>query len=504
MDLNVADLFARLSLRMEAATFSKGTAAITAVKTALVGLATYKGFDWIRSSVMDVTNYADTYAKLAQQVGIGTEELQKLSYAAELGGANFEAVRVGIVKLAKSIDDAKQGNEAMGKALGAIGARGVKSTNEVLMRMADTFETMPDGPKKTAIAMALLGESGTKLIPMLNAGRQGLKDTGIEFEKLGGVIDEQTSEEFVEFKDGLHRIHEAMFGLKKTVVAAMLPVLKQLADGASEWFTANRAVIKQKLVEFFRVLGKVLLALGKAFAVALDNWKLLATTFGTFKLAQTVIPLLIKFGAVSVSTALKSAAAWVAGMAPFILMAAAIAAVAIILEDLWVGLRGGESAIFALFEAASDWVADKMVDIFGDKLAKAIDKAAAAMHRLGSEMKQWWDDMSGFMSMDWEDWGNVFTGGGAAKPKFSVGQATLDWRVAARKLAPQQAPSFAGGAATGGTGIVGPAITNEITINTTTNDPKAMGDEVRKAASEAADQTMKQWIRSAKGLMGEQ
>ena len=50
-----------------------------------------------------------------------------------------------------------------------------------IVALADAFKVLPDGAEKSAIAVKLLGKSGSELIPMLDMGREGI-------DKFGGAI----------------------------------------------------------------------------------------------------------------------------------------------------------------------------------------------------------------------------------------------------------------------------------------------------------------------------
>lgn len=51
----------------------------------------------------------------------------------------------------------------------------MKTSTDLVYDIADAFQGMPDGPQKTAMAIQLLGEQGTKWIPILNQGSIALK-----------------------------------------------------------------------------------------------------------------------------------------------------------------------------------------------------------------------------------------------------------------------------------------------------------------------------------------
>jgi hypothetical protein len=52
----------------------------------------------------------------------------------------------------------------------------LKSTDAIMLEVADKFAKMPDGANKTAAAMALFGKAGADMIPMLNGGRKSIED----------------------------------------------------------------------------------------------------------------------------------------------------------------------------------------------------------------------------------------------------------------------------------------------------------------------------------------
>ena len=59
--------------------------------------------------------------------------------------------------------------------------------------MADKFKAMPDGTKKTALAMDILGKSGKDLIPLLNSGSEGLGEMLAEADSLGITLSTETA-----------------------------------------------------------------------------------------------------------------------------------------------------------------------------------------------------------------------------------------------------------------------------------------------------------------------
>lgn len=180
---------------------------------------------------------ADDMGKAAQKFGVGVEELSRLKHAADLSGVSFEGLGTGLRKLSQNMQEfAKGAKNASSQAFQALGisvteADGrLKSSTQVLTEVAAKFAQMEDGAQKTAIAIALFGRSGTDLIPMLNAGADGLREMMQEADALGIVIDTKTARAAEAFNDNLTRLGRAKDGLVTKITAALLPSLELLSE----------------------------------------------------------------------------------------------------------------------------------------------------------------------------------------------------------------------------------------------------------------------------------
>lgn len=206
-----------------AAVFSIGIA-----KQAVGGLARF---------VQSGAQAADTMGKLAASVGAPVEQLSKLGYAAELSGSNTQQLGVAMRQLSTKMLDASSGSASQAAIFERLGvavtdASGqMRDSGEVFGDIADKFASMEDGAEKTALAAKLFGEEGTKLIPMLNAGRDGLREMGDEAERYGLVISEQGANASAAFNDSLTKLSKAGEGLATRVAQELAPALTQLSDG---------------------------------------------------------------------------------------------------------------------------------------------------------------------------------------------------------------------------------------------------------------------------------
>lgn len=177
----------------------------------------------------------DATAKLASSVGITSESLSALSYAADLSGISQEELGSSLARLARSASDAASGAKEQAAAFDLLGvsvkgADGqLKNTDVLLAEIADKFASYKDGAAKTALAQEVFGKSGAKLIPLLNAGAAGIEELKKEAEALGLVFGGDTGPQAELFNDNISRLRGAVKGLSNGVAIELLPTLSNLS-----------------------------------------------------------------------------------------------------------------------------------------------------------------------------------------------------------------------------------------------------------------------------------
>lgn len=204
-------------------------------KTAAGSLAALYGVGSIAGFVKQQIDLADSTGKMAQKVGISVEELSKLQYAAKLADVDTAQLQVGLVKLSRGMVEAANGTGQARNAFAALGINvkntdgSVKSSGDVLTEVAGKFAQYEDGANKTAIAVQLFGKSGADLIPLLNAGAEGIRQSADELERFGGVITTQAAKNAELFNDNLTRLATVGSALGKSIANEVMPYLNQLS-----------------------------------------------------------------------------------------------------------------------------------------------------------------------------------------------------------------------------------------------------------------------------------
>ncbi len=209
---------------------------------ALGGAASLGGLALMAKQAIDA---ADGLGKMAQKVGVSVESLSALEYAGKLSDVSLEQLGTGLKKLSVNLNEVA--TSADGDAAAAFRAIGVSVTDaagnlrnadEVFADVADAFAGMKDGAGKTALAVAIFGKAGSDLIPMLNAGADGLRSMRGEAEALGVVFTGDTAKQAEAFNDNLTRLAEASRGFGNEVATIVLPTLgalsQEFVDAAKE------------------------------------------------------------------------------------------------------------------------------------------------------------------------------------------------------------------------------------------------------------------------------
>jgi len=224
--------------------------------TAAVGIVGGGLFALVKSTA----DAGDNAHDLAQKIGLSAVALQELGYAAEMAGSNQDDLTNGLRVLNRQVVEAATGNKTMAENFNRLGisvkdAHGkLKPTDQIFAEIADKFEKMPDGAKKSALAMAILGDAGANLIQLMNGGSKGLAAASAEAHKFGRVLSEDAVNGAGDFNDNLARLASSLVGLRNAIATKLIPILTPLIGRFADWIVANRELISTRIGAFIEAL----------------------------------------------------------------------------------------------------------------------------------------------------------------------------------------------------------------------------------------------------------
>lgn len=269
--------------------------------------AAKKAFDWI-SGVVNET------ASMMSQFQMTTEEIATLRTVARDTGLSMGQVANGMKKLS---------SEFGGQTTDAY---------EQLGLFAEELKGIEDPAKRAARATQLMGDAGIRMLPYLEKGAVGVREMEERTKALGGGFSGDGAKGLIAFQSAIASLTTVLESLFARVLDRITPALT--------WF------------------GDVLADITGPMFDVIDNSKIIETA-------------LIALGVAATYFGVKAFAAWVVATWPLIVLAAKIAAVILIVEDLWQMFTGGQSVIGDLIDSLFGvGSAAKVVEFVKDAFAR--------------------------------------------------------------------------------------------------------------------------------------
>lgn len=213
-----------------------------------------KGFqlisDVVEKAIVDTANYGDEILALSKKTGTATDTLGGLVFAFQQGNASQEDLSAGLRGLSKNLELANEGSKQQAAAFNFLGistkdATGhIRPMNDILLDVADRFNTLPDGAEKAALANAIFGKSGSALIPTLSQGSEEIRKQTELAQRFGAVMGTEAAEAGDRFNDALAETQLAVRGLSFAIGEHLLPILTVLIQDMNEWIAATTNAVK--------------------------------------------------------------------------------------------------------------------------------------------------------------------------------------------------------------------------------------------------------------------
>ena len=287
------------------------------------------------------TAASDEQGKLADEIDETVENIDALQFALKRSVGSADGMVNSLRQLSIRASEAARGVGSGVEAFGILGisvteANGeLKSSNTLLQEISKRFEGL-NRSKQIELADKL----GVRdVIRLLQQGPKAIRDLTDEAKALG-VTTKEDATISAEFQDSLTDIWQITKQVSRTLSREFAPVLKDIANGLTDWWVINREIIEQNIPKFIDGVTKAL--------------KLLTITVGIL-LSMRLVTMLS-----SLVTLLKSATigtlALNAAMAILpVLIATGITLFIGLIEDAKVFFEGGDSFIGDLINRFPEW-----------------------------------------------------------------------------------------------------------------------------------------------------
>ena len=293
---------------------------------ALGALAGYFAIQGVTSFFNSTVEGMANVARVSDYLGISTDALEELRYAAKKSGISVDTLDDSLKELQIRAVDAKSGT---GEAAEAFQYLGMSSTDangrmreplELLSEVADRLKTLPTQSERIWVLDSMLGDQGAEMLKMLEGGSEGLQEMRLEAKALGASLDKEAAISAKELSETIVKLKVGLEAFIRPVILSLLPALKGFSHAAS--------------------------FLGGMLSNIFSKTTILQTAFTSLAAVLGVI-------------AIKSIIAF----APFFGIALLVAGLLLVVDDLWNAFSGGESVFLnlhkkarAFFEPIEQWL----------------------------------------------------------------------------------------------------------------------------------------------------
>ena len=381
-----------------------------------LALAGSVGFS-LQQSVTSFASTGDALDKMSQRIGITAEQLQEFSYAATHAGAAPEDLEDALKDLGTHMAEIANGLDTSSSAFTLFQKLGIemkdaagnmRPVEQVFLDLADAIQRNEDPALRAKMAMAAMGGTARKLIPMLAGGSDGLKQMAAQARDLGLVMSNDAVASAATMTDHMDDMRAVIGSVGNTIGAKLAPTVIRMSDRFRDLAAANREAFSQKFasvaerladamaekgpnetiekIDFEGIASAVLTVADYAIrafnAVGGFNTVLYAmgaimagkTLMSVIALGSSIISMVQTFG--TLVTAARTAAVAMAGaFGPVGLVLTAVAAIAGVVlanwDSIWPALKAGASAAADFIGAVWDTVVPKFQAVFGSLLSIA-------------------------------------------------------------------------------------------------------------------------------------
>lgn len=260
----VGELLAHIGFKVDEGPLHKLESSLDSIKNKLNLIIGYEAVTKLYELAENFAKWGEELYVTAQNIGVTTEALQGLDYAAERSGVSQELMAHSLAHLAHSLYEAKNGSIEMQTHFAKAGISGdmiknFKSTEDALYTIADQLNNIQDPIKRMGVAQELLGRGGFKMIAFLSQGSKAIREQGAELRKMGLQLSGPQVEALVQVERAFQRLGAVMHAVGAQIAAQVGPGFEFLIDKFIALYSANSKLINGGLSSW---IDKLLYGLG--------------------------------------------------------------------------------------------------------------------------------------------------------------------------------------------------------------------------------------------------
>lgn len=280
--------------------------------------------------VFQATAALDPMIQLSRTTGVAVTTMQELGFAASVTGSDLAAVQSSISGLSDKIGEAAQKGSDDFTRLGISVRKAngeVKRADEVLAEVGDRFRALGLSLEEQGTFAAALGiDKG--LVQLLGKSGDEMDALRAKARALG-VITKEQADAAASLNDSMTVLKFGLGAVQNSIAVGFAPQLEELTTGFVDFLAANKELITEGITKTAEFITQLSAGIVRLTPVVLG----IAAAFGIAKIAT------LGFGTVMATV-----------FSPVVLITAAIVAALFVIDDLIVAFNGGKSVIADFFQ----------------------------------------------------------------------------------------------------------------------------------------------------------
>lgn len=208
----------------------------------------------------DAVTTAGNLGELAQQLGVTTDLLQSLQFAAAQNSVSTEQLEAGLAKFTRTVGEAADGTKTAldffnKLGVGVLNADGhIRNNNTLLLETVGALAKVKDPAARAALEVEGFGRAGQRLDPILSRGVGGIQEMVAAARQAGVVLSTDTIQAADKFGDQIATLTIQAKALAANLAGDLIPWLGSVADKLNAINAAAQASGKS-VHDFFANLG---------------------------------------------------------------------------------------------------------------------------------------------------------------------------------------------------------------------------------------------------------
>ena len=311
-------------------------------------------------------NAIDATAKFARSINATTEELHAMKYAADRAGVqNFEQ---GLQRMARRASQAARGGGVLAKTLNELNINAQEfaklKAEDQFLRLGEAIAAAPE-EQQLSYAFSAFDMGGRSMLNMMR-DLDTMRADMMRAQAMGITLTEDESKAVEAANDAFGDMGKVLQGISNVIIVTLAPYVERLSLAFADLWITARPFVEGFIVQGIDSISDAMSRLWQFIQPVITAVDDLVMSFGGWQAVLEVIFLMLvgakimRFvGSIAAATKgvkfLRGAMIALGKTVPFLILTGA----ALIAQDIWTGLRGGDSKVFEFLE----WLEEKLIAI---------------------------------------------------------------------------------------------------------------------------------------------